>query len=299
VTIPRSQFEQTEAPAPRSGHFDLADQLSARIGNSYDEYLELTGFDPATKAEPEVQPLDPLRRSTEAEIDERWRLDYHPRPEVIYEDSTQVIYRLNKEWLSEHAYVHRHLVHAFQFLYDASAVVLDGRMSTTEVEQQLEDCLTNDVPKRKVLDLEKLDQFSSRQFLKVAPPLRLREQLDWSSTVDQANWPTIRRRANWARATLARFRKRVATYRLCSTAKQIDAIAQAFVSALRKANPEARNEALAAIERTIEVDTRSRQGRPKYMYGLPVHPPQHSHAILKRDHHGRCVLIVHRPEERS
>src|SRR4051812_14308963 len=107
------EIAESDTAENRQGHFEPSYEVS-RVPEfenmSYDEFMDWAGFEPI------LDPIEPppseslWRPPTPEEIAERWRSDYHPIPEVLFANNQLVTYRLNKEWVWEHAYVHKHLV---------------------------------------------------------------------------------------------------------------------------------------------------------------------------------------------
>jgi len=230
------------------------------------------------------------KRVNRADEDDYWRSYYHPRPEILKADERGTTYRVNKNAIAWHVDVHHDLVDLFQFFFDIKPLLDKNRMSTTgymTVLNQLEEFSSN-----RELDRKTLERFSSRHFASLSPSSNRRDQIDWSNPGKDADWSTIRGKANWARSETAKMRKRLPYLKDASTAKQVDWIAGGYVRALNAKSRDRRREALQRTKKTILIDTRSSRGLPKHLRHLPVDPPQGSFVALHEISPGSWVMWI-------
>jgi hypothetical protein len=216
-----------------------------------------------------------------AELDEAARLIYHPEERVIHEDSAGITYAVNKSWIADYAVLHRGLFELSQLLYDIAPRVLSGEMSTSVyINRIYRDILIIDENLHVSLTINSsiLKRYSGRRKL----------ILDKQYSIGE--------KRNWVKQQACALRKAHPGLLRCTTAKQVEHVAQEFMSALRLGTNE-RHTALQRIPYSILVDTRSKLGRPRTWYGFPVNPPQGSKAYF-RCPNGTWVLWVSKPPEK-
>jgi len=226
-----------------------------------------------------------------------WRERMHPTPEIVEQDEQGTTYRLNKNWVTPYVDVQREFVVLTQFFYDLAPWVLSDKMSTTVYVDIKKLLITYDSNNTKIhyLNSNLIDLYSSRHSLSLAPPSRIRSTLDWESVTPVADWLTIREKTNWTRTQVNEIRKSVWDYSHYGTAIQVEHLANDFCKALRLPSPEQPKAAIDKLGDSIRVDTRSKSGRPKDWYELPLDPPQKSVAYLRKRFNDWTLWIANSP----
>jgi hypothetical protein len=225
---------------------------------------------PTLEPVPEIRDRpEPMRQEqfippTREENERYWREYWHPRPILRSETAYGKIYELNQNWVFPYVQVHRDFVDLLQLFYDLLPLNKAGKMSTSAINRVTNNILVtlNGVT---TLDRDVLDRYRGRHYLV------------FSKTYSPAD------KTNDARKLLAKVRKESDYYRDHSSAKQIDALAHAMKKALMRPDEASRLKALKALPNRIHIDTRSKLGRPKFLYELPLDPPQFSIAYIEKD----------------
>ena len=174
-------------------------------------------------------------------------------------------FKVNKNWIPAIAHCHELLVSVFKLFYELSATCATERMSPTEIEELTQNLLTRDGDSLVEINYTVLSTGSRRH-----------------SVADLSAKLTIREKADWARSQTSKVRQLSADLREITTAKQVEAIANQFVWALRRPTPLEQKRAIKRIPHTIWIDTRSKRGIPEGLEGLPVEPAQKSQACLQQ-----------------
>jgi len=198
--------------------------------------------------------------------------------QVVHEDTAGISYAVNQHWIADYAELHRGLVELCQLLYDIAPLVLLGKMSTT--------VYMNEIYK----DILVMDQYSNRS-LSINSTIHNLYSGRHKLILDK---PTIGEKRNWVKKQACSLRNEHPGLLRCTTAKQIEDVAQSMMRALRLGTTTARYAALKSIPDSILVDTRGKLGRTRTWYGFPVDPPQGSKAYFRRVN-GSWVLWVAKP----
>jgi hypothetical protein len=214
---------------------------------------------------------------TQEENERYWRVYWHPRLVLLREDAYGKVYQLNKNWASPFVQVHSDFADLLQLFYDLMPVIKQGRMSTSGIHVITNQVIVT-VKRITRLDREVLDRYRGRHYLVHSRSYSIGDKI------------------NDARKMLAQVRATTPYYRERSSAKQVDALAHAMKLALLRTSVSARREALKSLPNRILIDTRSKQGRPKFLFELPIDPPQGSVAYIEKDF-DRWILRICETQE--
>jgi hypothetical protein len=230
-------------------------------------------------------------------LDRNLRARFHDPLEVVEDTDTGLAFRADVVWMTRIEAAHEYLVDLTQLFYDFSPLIDDRTLSTTafnEIKKKLISCSwsNSEYSYWSSTNREVFELFSSRHKLLLGQPDYKRAKVHWSRPGKDANWLTIRDKANWAKKQVAQVRRENDDLRADTSARQADFIAQGFARALRK-RPDERKAALDELRNQIYVDTRSKRGYPQSLAGLPVIPNPHARAWLQHQG-GKWKLWIER-----
>ena len=138
------------------------------------------------------------------------------------------------------------------------------------------------------------NEYSSRHALRPYPGHRERSKLNFDSSQKQATWPTIQKRANWARVPVREIRMSSEFFKRFTMSTQIDGIAKDLVWILNNVKEEERKARIEGIANSFLIDTRSKLGRPAAWDGFPQKLESGSTAYMRLED-GEWVLFVADP----